>query len=892
MAGLNKKRIITSIIIFSSILIVGIFINLYNSGKDISGNKTSEEDERDLIEDVLERAKKHGKKLEIISDTKIGENIFALNFKGLSHRDTNEEILNLLSGSKLKSTFFVTGIDGMENSEFIKKLDLAGISIASNTLSGKKHMEKLSHEDLAREFVRSSNIIESLTKKKPASLLLNSTIYTDDLLRIAYESGYENIVHSNHILNYQSFKNYEQVLGYIKSLEKGTIINIKMDGVLDEMEYEAPIKRGKAETDKKIITDIVEDEDLETVTEQQGLLNLVKWILQAIEEVDYKIDYAENLHSYGKEDYKKELVKKEPDLKRGDEIGLSYEYNRVKTNRELPSNVINIPDYLYTIEELDLLRKKNNGKKAEELYTIYTTEKAVNFSFYGISNRDALKSTLDKLDELDIKGTFFINEKEFLDNEDEIVYISQNGHEIGISLKESMDTDYYVVLEKILKMQKKARDLTGKYPSLFRYPYDIKIENDILEAISTVKGKVVWDDLSVASSKIGRDGDLEDIIKNIFNEGNLFVRRGYIIYSRMDFYSDPDLIADVVDNIVKNRVNTLRYPEDTKGVSAYSIKTLGDILKGEKTYNYPLKDEERLASVKGKIYPGHLDRLSEEEKFNMLKERYIGNPNITSETTLPGFTDEELEEIDTEGLVTDEKVLFLTFDDWSSDKPVNQILYVLDKHNISSSFFIRTNYVKHNPNLLRAIGEAGHDIGSHTHDHLPFALTKEKVDEDDSKAIYFSITDEDAKERQKDLILSYNKLESIVGDIAVDGKPVLNRIFRPPTLAMSRRGMEAVFDTGFSHIVSGDFSTGDYQESDPQVIADKIIKGITKSDGSLRELQNGSVLIMHMTDGDKIISDSSNITAKALDIAIPILKSKGYRFAKLSDYIEESSVKQ
>ena len=47
-----------------------------------------------------------------------------------------------------------------------------------------------------------------------------------------------------------------------------------------------------------------------------------------------------------------------------------------------------------------------------------------------------------------------------------------------------------------------------------------------------------------------------------------------------------------------------------------------------------------------------------------------------------------------------------------------------------------------------------------------------------------------------------------------------------------------------------------------------------------------------MTDGDKIISDSSNITAKALDIAIPILKSKGYRFAKLSDYIEESIVKQ
>lgn len=903
MTALNKKRIITSIIvIFLLILILGIFINFYNSGKNISVNKTQETDERDLIEDVLQRGKKHGKKPEIISDTKIGENVFALTFKGLSHRDTNEEILNLLSDSKSKFTFFVTGIDAMENSEFIKKLDLAGINVASNSLSGEKHMEKLSHEDLAKEFVRSSNIIESLTQKRPVSLLLNSTIYTDDLLRIAYESGYENIVHSNHILNYQSFKNYEQVLGYIKSLEKGTIISIKMDGVLDDMEYEAPVKREKAETDKKTNANTVKDEDLKIVSEQEGLLNLVKWILQAIEEVDYKIDYAENLDSYDKEDYKKDLVEIEEDYKKDlveiepesnmeEETGLTYENNRDKGNRELPSNIINISDHGYTREELDLLRKKNNGKKAEELYTIYTTEKAVNFSFYGISSRDALKNTLNKLDELDIKGTFFINEKEFINNQDEITHISKKGHEIGISLAESMGTDYYVVLEKILKMQKTARDLTGKYPSLFRYPYDINIQNNVLEAISTVKGKVVWDDLSVASSKVGRDGDLEDIIKNIFNEGNLYVRRGYIIYSRMDFYSDPNLIAKVVDDIVKNRVNTLRYPEDTKGISAYSIKVLGDILKGEKIYNYPLKDEEILACVKGKIYPGHLDGLSGEETFDILKERYIGNPDIRSETTLPGFTDEELEEIDTKGLITDEKVLFLTFDDWSSDKPVNQILYVLDKHNVKTSFFIRTNYIEQNPNLLRAIGEAGHDIGSHTDEHLPFALTKEKVDEDDSKAVYFSITDEDAKVRQKDLVLSYNKLKSIVGDIAVDDKPILNRIFRPPTLAMSRRGMEAIFDTGFSHIVSGDFNTGDYQESDPQIIADKIINGIIKSDGGLRELQNGSVLIMHMTDGDKIISDSPNITAKALDIAIPILKSKGYRFARLSDYIEEGSGK-
>ena len=70
----------------------------------------------------------------------------------------------------------------------------------------------------------------------------------------------------------------------------------------------------------------------------------MKWILQAIEEVDYKIDYAENLDSYDKEDYKKDLVEIEEDYKKDlveiepesnmeEETGLTYENNRDKGNR-------------------------------------------------------------------------------------------------------------------------------------------------------------------------------------------------------------------------------------------------------------------------------------------------------------------------------------------------------------------------------------------------------------------------------------------------------------------------------------------------------------------------------------------------------------------------------
>ena len=98
--------------------------------------------------------------------------------------------------------------------------------------------------------------------------------------------------------------------------------------------------------------------------------------------------------------------------------------------------------------------------------------------------------------------------------------------------------------------------------------------------------------------------------------------------------------------------------------------------------------------------------------------------------------------------------------------------------------------------------------------------------------------------------------------------------------------MEAIFDMGFSHIVSGDFSTHDYEDTDAEFLADKIINGMVTGSGNIRKIQNGSILVMHMSDYKNIPIHSPNVTAEALDKAIPILKSNGYSFARLSDYLE------
>jgi peptidoglycan/xylan/chitin deacetylase (PgdA/CDA1 family) len=397
----------------------------------------------------------------------------------------------------------------------------------------------------------------------------------------------------------------------------------------------------------------------------------------------------------------------------------------------------------------------------------------------------------------------------------------------------------------------------------------------------------MWQDLSIASSRVGPGANLEAVLDNAFHEGNYTAGRGYVIYYRMDYYKDPNVIPDAMLKIAENRIDTIAYEDGIEdNGSAYTIKPIGEILKGDKVYNYPLNDQDILALVKDRIYPGHLEDYTHLGKFDYIKSRYIGNPDVSAINTLPGFTEEEVTEIDKTGRFTDDPVLFLTFDDWATDKAINQLLYVLDKHGVKASFFVRTNYIHNNPNILRAIAEAGHDVASHSDQHLPFAIRGEDIEEDGyTKPMYHSLNDEEIAERRQDLLSSYNKLQYTIGDVSVNGRPALTTLFRPPTLAMSREGMEAIFDMGFSHIVSGDVSMQDYDETDPEVLADRLINGTITEGGREVKVQNGSILILHMSDFKQNPISDPNVTAKALDIAIPVWKSKGYGFARLSDYL-------
>jgi hypothetical protein len=88
----------------------------------------------------------------------------------------------------------------------------------------------------------------------------------------------------------------------------------------------------------------------------------------------------------------------------------------------------------FSREELEQLRKQNNGKKAREHSTVYTTEKALSYAFYGIANEEVFNRVMENLDVLGAKGTFFITRKDLLNHADRVKEIAKAGHEIGICL--------------------------------------------------------------------------------------------------------------------------------------------------------------------------------------------------------------------------------------------------------------------------------------------------------------------------------------------------------------------------------------------------------------------------------------------------------------------------
>ena len=114
-----------------------------------------------------------------------------------------------------------------------------------------------------------------------------------------------------------------------------------------------------------------------------------------------------------------------------------------------------------------------------------------------------------------------------------------------------------------------------------------------------------------------------------------------------------------------------------------------------------------------------------------------------------------------------------------------------------------------------------------------------------------------------------------------DGRPVLTKFMRPPTLAISAMGTRAILENGFEYIINGSTSTADYGASSLEQEIKVIRDGLYYRD----KLRKGAIFVMHMTSAAKF-------TATALDVILTANEKKAdndptkFKVGLLSDYLD------
>ena len=537
------------------------------------------------------------------------------------------------------------------------------------------------------------------------------------------------------------------------------------------------------------------------------------------------------------------------------------------------------------------LRAANGGRIAQAQRFITTVKPAVIFTFGGLSKQEPLDEILNEMAARGMRGTFFVTEREIQRNGDNIAHIVAAGQDLGIGLRPEEGADFDAYCAQIERIQTALRTRYGVETNVVRQMSGAE-EEAIGEAVSAMGCVLVGQGLNVVQSKHKDAQTAEELMPQLFGRWTTSLNRGEIVYLRMDFYTRSALTGEIFRAIIAEKLDNIAYAapgasnaelRQERQESGYTVASVQDVLADtEALYTYPV-DMDAL--------PEEMRPYVREEKLEggaLMKEffkRYIGAPEVGETDRMLGFSRVEMRQADRTGIVKTvaDNTIFLSFDDWGSDDSINHILHVLRKHKVQGTFFVITWNIHNNPNLLRAIAAEGHEIGSHTDGHKPMTIQDEKGRQ---------IPVQNPEEYNEDVRSSYEKLAATVGDMKLpSGRYALTRLLRPPTLAVSRMGVAAILNNGFTYVVNGSGSTEDYSTVSMESLVGILHNLTHEEDGSVKR---GAILVMHM-------SATSMRTSKALDMlltandSLPEGHPGKFKVGLLGDYLTgdyDQSMKQ
>ncbi len=187
---------------------------------------------------------------------------------------------------------------------------------------------------------------------------------------------------------------------------------------------------------------------------------------------------------------------------------------------------------------------------------------------------------------------------------------------------------------------------------------------------------------------------------------------------------------------------------------------------------------------------------------------------------------------------TDQKVMYLTFDEGYENGFTESILDTLKAQNVHAAFFVTESYIRHNPELTKRMKDEGHIVGNHSVNH--FSMPTLSYED----AVYEIQGTADAMEEHT----GYK----------------IDLFFRPPEGTFSEQSLYITRQQGYKTI----FWSMAYQDwnRDNQPGKEAAYKHVTDN------AHPGAVILLHA------VSESNT---EALNDILTDLKADGYRFGSL-----------
>ncbi|WP_371755611.1 polysaccharide deacetylase family sporulation protein PdaB [Ferviditalea candida] len=198
-------------------------------------------------------------------------------------------------------------------------------------------------------------------------------------------------------------------------------------------------------------------------------------------------------------------------------------------------------------------------------------------------------------------------------------------------------------------------------------------------------------------------------------------------------------------------------------------------------------------------------------------------------------------------VVTDKKLIALTFDiSWGEKRPEPIIQILKDKGVTNATFFLSSPWTKSHPEIVKQIVDAGFEIGSHGHKHVN----------------YSTLNDEEIR---KQIQTADQILKESTGQTPM--------LIRMPNGDFDKRVLRIANQLGYT-VIQWDTDSLDWMNKGVNNIINRV----------LTKAHPGDIVLMHA-------SDSCKQTHEALPVIIDKLREQGYQFVTVSQLINQSKMK-